>query len=34
MQAVNRDTDLMLQAQQLLKYADEHGLRTLDVLGK
>jgi hypothetical protein len=34
MQSVNRDTDLILQAQQLLKDADSRGLQTLDVLSK
>ena len=34
MQAVNRDTDLILQAQQLLHDADARGIQTLDVLGK
>ena len=34
MQGVNRDTDLFLQAQQLLNDADSRGVQTLRVLSR
>jgi hypothetical protein len=34
MQEANRNTDLILQAQQILKDADTRGIQTLEVLGK
>jgi hypothetical protein len=34
MQEANRNTDVMLQARQILKDADSLGIQTLDITGK
>ena len=34
MQEANRNTDLILQAQQILKDAELRGIQTLDVISK